>query len=168
MRKSIAVLTFNFIAHMLGLGLTVWLLWNIETRFFPVVTDFKVTEATLTTKGLLLSGTINKTRNCELVSMSISKLRDGHPSVILEKESTDLFVPDSSIGLHMWGPLTLPVDLSNLDMNDKISVVALHRCHSLWLQRTEYSRLLWKELKGIDQNSHLPTLNRIQYSMRFI
>lgn len=168
MISSLRNLAFNALAHLLGLVLAVWLSWNIETRFMPVVTDFKLTDVVFSPRGLTVRGTIVKARDCELVNMTIAKIRDGHPALVLDKNSVDLFVPDSSTGLTQWGPVNIPVDLATVDPTDKISVVALHRCHGLWLQRTEYSTLLWQELRNLEDKQKSPVIGRIRYTMRFI
>lgn len=138
----------DMIAPVFGIAMVIWIFWNVETRLFPIVTDFKIQSAYQTPNNFTAIGTLNKRRNCEVVGMTIYKLYPGEmkPKMIIDQYRKDLFSADAGTGEHSWGPVSLPLSAS-IDDQDEIQIVALHRCHALWLQQTEYMRDSWINFK---------------------
>lgn len=141
------------IAPIFGGLIVVWLLWNVETRYLPVVKDFKVTHAVYDSKGYTAIGTVNRLRSCEVINIAVIKVRDGKPTVLVESYPRDIFSADASLGENAWGPITLPVNRVQLEDDDVIKVVGLHRCHALWLKQTEYMSENWESLKALAAGS---------------
>jgi hypothetical protein len=134
---ALGTLFVDAVAPAFGLLLALWIIWNVETRFFPVVTDFTLDSMVLTDEGFVAEGTLHKKRNCELIGTTIFAVREGAPKKLLATYMRGQFGTDTATGHQTWGPLTLqlPADLAAYDA---VEVHAMHRCHALWLQETTY------------------------------
>lgn len=135
------------IAPLFGGLVMIWVLWNVEMRFMPVVTDFKITHAVIDLTGYTAVGTVNRRRGCEVINLAVVRVRNNVPTVLLDSQSRDLFSADASPGTNSWGPITLPLKKADLLDSDEIQILGLHRCHALWLKQTEYMKASWATLK---------------------
>jgi hypothetical protein len=135
--QALGHLLVNAVAPAFGLFVSLWIIWNVETRFFPVVEDFTLDRLALTDEGYVAEGTLHKVRNCELIGTTIFAVREGAPKKLLATYIRGQFGTDTATGHQTWGPLTLqlPADLASYD---RVEVFAMHRCHALWLQETAY------------------------------
>lgn len=135
----------NAVAPAFGLLVSLWLCWNIETRFFPVVTDFKVSQIISTADGHMAYGELHKARSCEFLGLTIYAHSDGRPKLLLGQFKKDIFGSDVGTGHQTWGPWTMQFPPA-LGKYDHIQIQGTHRCHALWLQTTEYFSMPVKEL----------------------
>lgn len=145
MTYRVAKWLVNGIAPVFGFLLSLWLIWNVETRFFPVVEDFKMTSVVATREGYLAAGELRKVRNCEFIGLTIYASKPGFPKMILSQSKKDIFGSDVGVGHQTWGPWfgPLPKAVANYD---KLEIQGTHRCHALWLQTTEYFQMDVKDL----------------------
>lgn len=133
------------VAPAFGLLLSLWLIWNIETRFFPVVDKFAMTSITRQGDNYTAQGELNKARNCEFMGLTIYAIKPGGPKLLVAQYKKDIFGSDVGVGHQTWGPWTvqLPPPVTRYD---HLELQGTHRCHALWLQTTEYFRLDLKDL----------------------
>jgi len=130
----------NIVVHACGavLGMMVGLaICNlIETRFFPVVTDFKLTYFEKTANGVVVSGTMNKRRSCKLIATNVYGVNPKREKTLLFTFKGDHELAQISTGKQAWGPVAIklygPIDA------ETIAVEAAHQCHPLWQQETNY------------------------------
>lgn len=140
---STGKLLIDTFAPVFGLLITMWLLWNVETRFFPVVNDFHVkTFVKLSANEYVVTGELNKSRSCELVSLSVTRRPPNEPTTIIAQYKKEIFGADAGTGRQNWGPVVLKFP-SSIEPLEEIEVVALHRCHALWLQQSSYGKFLF-------------------------
>lgn len=135
----------NAVAPAFGLMLSLWLIWNIETRFFHVVEDFKITSIVKTDNGYTAMGELNKARSCEFLGLTLYAHRDGQPKMLLAQYKKDIFGSDVGTGRQTWGPWTVNFP-SKVAEYEHLEIQGTHRCHALWLQTSEYANLPIKEL----------------------
>lgn len=135
----------NAIAPAFGMLVALWLIWNVETRFFPVVKDFKVTSLVKTDDGYVAVGELSKVRSCEFLGLTIYAHRNDVPKLLLAQYKTDIFGSNVGTGYQSWGPLTIHFPPAFGSYNH-LEVQATHRCHALWLQTTEYTNIQIKDL----------------------
>lgn len=133
----------NIVVYSCGvvLGLVVGLaICNIiETTFFPVVTDFKLTYFEKTSDGVVVSGSMNKHRSCKLISTNVYGHNNKHGKTLLFTFKGDHNLAQMSTGKQSWGPVSIklygPIDA------ETIVVEAVHQCHPLWQQETNYGSI---------------------------
>lgn len=135
----------NAVAPVFGFILSLWLIWNIETRFLPVVEDFTIKQLSVVPGGYMASGELNKSRNCEFVGLTLYAVNHGQPKVLFGQFKKDIFGADVGIGKQTWGPVTILVPPKVAEF-EHLEIQGTHRCHALWLQTTEYFQL---DLKGL-------------------
>ena len=137
MAYRIAKFLVNAVAPAFGLLVSLWLCWNIETRFFPVVEGFRVTEITRTADGYLTSGELTKSRNCEFLGLTLYAHTQDKPKLLVAQYKKDIFGSDVGVGHQTWGPwlVTLPPKVVGYE---HLEILGTHRCHALWLQSTMY------------------------------
>lgn len=130
----------NAIAPAFGLLLSLWLIWNVETRFFHVVDDFMVSSIVKTGQGYIAYGELTKERNCEFVGLTLYAVNGHAPKLLVAQYKKDIFGSDVGMGRQTWGPITvaLPREAAGFQ---SIEVQGVHRCHALWLQTTEYTTI---------------------------
>lgn len=139
-------LLLDMFAPAFGFVTLIWILYNIETRFFPVVTDFTIQSIAKDERGrYILSGTLDKGRSCELLNLSVYRLDGDKPMNLLVQFQKNILGADAGVGTQHWGPI--PVTLPDtLKADDEIDIVALHHCHALWLQESSYARVRYGDL----------------------
>lgn len=135
----------NAVAPIFGLLVSLWIIWNVETRFFPVVQDFKVNSIVKSEAGYTAMGELKKSRSCEFLGLTIYAHRPGEPKMLLAQFKKDIFGSDVGTGHQSWGPWTVrfPAKVSEYEY---LEIQGTHRCHALWLQTSEYINLPIKEL----------------------
>ncbi len=134
----------NFIAPFLGAVMGMWIIYNVETRFFPVVVDFKMDKIEKVGLDWVASGTLMKARPCELLTISVlaAPKTPMVPNVLVTQVRTETVLGGNMpTGLNTWGPwsMTIPAALaSNIAEIAHVEVRASHKCHALWAQETHY------------------------------
>jgi len=117
-----------------------------ERSVFPVVTDWRVTAAWKADGFVHVQGTLNKQRECKLIQTTVRLIPPGaRATPVLLAQITP--TSDHGLGLNVpvgpneWGPFRFPA-IPKLVMAIKnggyVEVVAMHRCHALWVQETHY------------------------------
>lgn len=141
----IARFLVNAVAPVFGFIVAIWIIWNVETRFYPVVEDFRVSSITKSEAGYTAYGELRKTRACEFLGLTIYAHRPGAPKMIAAQYKKDIFGSDVGTGHQTWGPWTaqLPAAVSEYE---QLELQGTHRCHALWLQTTQYTEISIKEL----------------------
>lgn len=108
----------------------------VELKFMPVVEDFKVLSAKRVDDKVLISGTLNKLRDCEFVQLSayadstvpmIVTFLDNHPAAVAGTRE---------VGYQLWGTWSLAAKGYST-----IRLTVRHRCHPLWQQSAELAKL---------------------------
>lgn len=147
--QSFGRLMLDMFAPAFGFVTLTWVLYNIETRFFPVVTDFEIQAVSKDNKGhYILAGVLDKERSCELLNLSVYKLDGDKPMELLVQFQKNILGADAGVGIQHWGPI--PVSLPDiLKVEDDIEIIALHRCHALWLQESPYARVRYGDLMAL-------------------
>lgn len=143
--STMAKFAVNAVAPVFGFVVALWIIWNVETRFYPVVTDFHVSSIVKTDGGYTAYGELRKTRSCEFLGLTIYAHRENAPKLLVAQYKKDIFGSDVGTGHQTWGPWTanLPAAVSRFD---HLEIQGTHRCHALWLQTTEYANMAIKEL----------------------
>ena len=97
---------------------------EIERRFFPVVTDFVVTQSIVEGRSLLIWGTFEKDRDCKFVEATAQV-----GAIRLDLEYQDKHVnrtENRAVGLQTFGPWKITPGIY------PIKLVARHACHTFW------------------------------------
>lgn len=137
--KDFAYRTLSAFIPILGFIASFWLIYNVETRFMPVIQDFTVDYVVKNPDGSFTAGgTLLKSRPCEFIGLTLYGTHGDDPKLIVGQYKKDIFGADVGQGLQTWGPwsMSLPGALMNMD---KLQVMGTHRCHALWLQTTIYT-----------------------------
>lgn len=119
-------------------------IWFVETRFFPVITDWQLEYIQRHGGAFHMGGVLRKARTCELVSTDVLAVPRNPlaPRVTVYRVAPHEFAGSQvSTGLSEWGPWSVMVPKAldaNRDKIDRIEVVGVHRCHAFWLQETLY------------------------------
>lgn len=145
MTSRFAQFFVNAVAPVFGFLLSLWLIWNVETRFLPVVEEFTIKSVERSSTGYTASGELVKARNCEFIGLTLYATNAGHPKVLVGQFKKDIFGADVGTGYQTWGPvtITLPPKISEFQT---LEIQGTHRCHALWLQTTEYFHLSLKDM----------------------
>ncbi len=130
----------NAVAPAFGMLLSLWIIWNVETRFFPVVNDFTFVSITKSEQGYTAYGELNKSRACEFLGLTIYAHKPGHPKLLLDQYKKDIFGSDVGAGRQTWGPWTVQLP-ERIREYEHLEIQGTHRCHALWLQTSEYANL---------------------------
>lgn len=135
----------NAVAPVFGLLLSLWLIYNIETRFFPVVNQFSVASIERSTDGYTAHGELTKTRTCEFLGLTMYAIKRDAPKYLAGQFKKEIFGSDVGTGRQSWGPWTMQFPAKVTDY-ERIEIQGTHRCHALWLQTTTYYTLDLKDL----------------------
>jgi hypothetical protein len=134
-------------ALALGALITLWCLYQIETRFMPVITKWDINPVIRQGDRYILGGTMTKDRACELVSTSVMAVPNiplAPRVLIYQIKPNEIDGGNIPTGSTTWGPWTMNIPKAFLDNRDKIAwieIVGSHRCHALWTQETLYGRV---------------------------
>lgn len=135
----------NAVAPVFGMLVTLWLIWNVETRFFPVVEDFKLNSVVRTEAGYTAFGELDKVRACEFLGLTLYAHSHGRPKLLLAQFKKDIFGSDVGVGHQTWGPWTVQFP-PQIATYEHLEIQGTHRCHALWLQTTLYTSIPVKDL----------------------
>lgn len=137
MKDFLIKFTVNATAPVFGLFLSLWLIWNVETRFFPVVDHFTVQSITKSDAGYTAYGELTKSRSCEFLGLTLYAIKGHQPKFLVGQFKKDIFGSDVGTGYQTWGPWTMKLP-AELALYDKLEIQGTHRCHGLWMQSTTY------------------------------
>lgn len=142
----------EYVCFFIGVVIAVWSTYIIETRFFPVIKDWKLDTVIRQKDTYTLSGSMFKDRTCELISTNVMAVPKMHlaPRVLLYKiDPNDIDGGNAPVGHTTWGPWTMDIPQAFLKHRDEISfieVVGMHRCHAFWVQETIYGTIRMEQL----------------------
>lgn len=134
----------SFFVPLLAFIATLWIIQEIERRFFPVISQWTLDYIDRRGDYLVMGGKLYKSRTCELVNTLVVGVPKNSlsPRVLIHQVSpSELTGADVTVGLHMWGPweIRIPAILQQYkDQIGGIEIVGRHRCHVLWMQETVY------------------------------
>lgn len=134
-------------APFFGFAVSLFFAWNVETRFFPVITGWTINEIQAVNGNYLLSGTIRKARACDLAATSVTAVMKD-PSMprrlVFQIKPGDILGGNVPTGHSTWGPWTVKIPKELTEHREAIAyleVVGQHNCHALWHQETVYGRI---------------------------
>lgn len=111
----------------------------LETKFFPVVTNFKIIKETVSDDRVEISVEFEKKRDCAYLGTAWYR---GHRTKIFEQVRfatqpvSGRVSPSWPVGKQSSGPWT--VFLSKEDLASNSFAEFYHQCHLLWITRTEF------------------------------
>lgn len=122
---------------------TIAVLYFFETRFAKIITNWEVASMRYQDGAVHVSGEMVKKRPCKLVQTDVKLVHEDGTALLVHqvKPSADVLGVDVTLGHTTWGPIRIPVTtrlLQEVRSGDRFVVTALHQCHGLWLQATEY------------------------------
>lgn len=145
--------SLKLFAPAIGFLVSLWLIYQTEARFFPVISEWRLEYAERSGPQMVtVGGSFKKTRACELVATTVLAVPK---NPITPRQTPFTIPPDSIIGGNVptghstWGPWEFKIPAMYLTHKDHIShllVVGHHRCHALWIQETVYGHILPSEL----------------------
>lgn len=127
--------------------LTLWVLYSIETRFMPVIKNWRIDQVKREGDRYTVSGEMVKVRSCELVATSVLAVPNipfAPRHLIYQLKPEEVLGGNMPMGHNTWGPWTIKIPKGFEENRSKIShleVVGHHRCHSFWIQETSYGRI---------------------------
>ena len=115
------------VAPVLAALLTFVLAKEIDTRAFPVVTDFVVLNMRDDGSGVVVDGTMHKRRDCRFLEVVAygDVSAPVHIKFLDRLEGSQPFT--RAVRVQLWGPWRIEPDGSKI-----VTLVARHACHSLW------------------------------------
>ena len=125
---------------LLGTLVGLAVLYAIEMAYLPPVTDFLIGDMEHHGDAVVVSGTYRKRRACELLATNVLATGAGMPSGLVYSLKLGEAGSNMPVGPVRWGPYRMPVP-PTWGSYTHVEVVALHRCHALWVQETHYIRL---------------------------
>ena len=125
-------------AQIVGVFIALGAIYQLEMRFFPVVSEFQIYDIKKAPGTVTVSGTYNKVRACELLITNVIGVSKNGPALLLHQIRPADDGANLPTGKARWGPYTLttPTDWGE---TSHIQVVGVHRCHALWSQQTVYA-----------------------------
>jgi hypothetical protein len=135
------------IAFVFGMAVAAMALHTIETRWFPVITNWSLDYITRENNSYTMGGSMRKERACELLHtsvMAVPKIPLAPNVLVYQVQANEILGAGGPVGAFVWGPWTVRVPdklMGKLDWVDSIEVVGHHRCHMLWTQETVYGRV---------------------------
>lgn len=113
-----AVLALSFVTALM---VAQW----AEHRFYPVVGGFTVTEIDHTEKGAVISGVMEKLRDCRFIEVVAYEGERTLEVVFLDSPKAGRKA-SRAIGWQTFGPWLLSPDVK------RARIVARHQCHIFW------------------------------------
>lgn len=109
----------------------------LEQQFLPVVRDFRVTTIEQGGSEIVLKGSLEKIRSCELVGVIASVDDDGMTMRVSLTMLNSIDNPPRvfPLGTNYWGPWRL--SLPQVKKGSKIMIKAIHSCHPAWTTTTK-------------------------------
>ena len=102
--------------------LTLATLKEIDTRFFPVITSFTITQQERTPAGITLQGALTKSRDCRFVE--VVAYSDSHPVTLSFLDTKSTYSRTATT--QNWGPWLIHTQAKH------VTISARHQCHALW------------------------------------
>jgi hypothetical protein len=139
-------------ALALGALITLWCIYQIETRFMPVIVNWTINPVIREGDRYILSGSMHKTRPCELVSTSVLAVPNVPlvPRVLLYQiKPGEIDGGNLPTGISTWGPWAMKIPKALVEHRKDIAyidVVGSHKCHGLWTQETLYGSVKMEQL----------------------
>ncbi len=139
-------------AFLLGMCAAAFITWNIESRMFPVITDWTINPVVREADRYVLSGTLNKNRACTLIATSIMAVPKAPliPRITLYQiKPNEIDGGNVPTGASTWGPWVMDIPKAFIENRDKIAwieIIGHHRCHGLWDQETNYGSIRMDQL----------------------
>lgn len=147
-RKLISVF-----APILSALAVLWMIYQTETRFFPVIDSWKLEYAERSGPQMVtVGGVFRKTRACELISttvVAVPKLPLIPKRTMFNIKPDEIIGGNAATGTTTWGPWEFKIPAVYQVHKDSIAyleVVGHHRCHALWIQETVYGQILPSQL----------------------
>ena len=100
---------------------------EIDTRLFPVVTDFSLTRLQPDAGGVTIQGTLHKRRDCRFVEV-VAYGDESRPVQLTFLDRPAGAQPTTrAVRVQLWGPWHVASDGARI-----VTLVARHECHALW------------------------------------
>lgn len=150
--KGYGHLAINAIAPAFGALVALWIIWNVEVRWFPVITNWNLTSVERSGDRYTMSGSMMKGRSCELLAtnvLAVPKVALAPRVLLYRIDPQDIDGGNAPTGFSQWGPWTMDIPRSFLRHRDEIAyieVVGIHRCHAFWNQETLYGTIQMEQL----------------------
>lgn len=104
----------------------------IDTTFFPVVEEFRITEKNLVPGGVVIKGLFHKGRDCDLISV-LAYAKNGNTVKISYPGRVADDIPEQRAArTQAWGPWYIASGDSST-----VSIYIKHSCHPLWNHNAE-------------------------------
>jgi len=108
---------------------------QVDTRYFPVITEFNVTETKIQGNLMLASGTMLKSRDCELVQVvAYNSHMELIPITFIENPGEEATTRE--VGFQLWGPIGFPRKTPGA-----VTLYSRHKCNPLWQTRQQLVRV---------------------------
>ena len=126
------------LTFLIGMALTVYAIYLIDTRVFPVMADYKVNVVPdLAHRAFVSTGQFRWKRDCTMEGLRVyGKGGSLDRSVVIvnmnRPELVHMAAADVSAGLLQFGPLPFPM-VGNPTGADRIEIIGLFQCHPLWV-----------------------------------
>lgn len=147
-RNGRAILkVLEIIAFFIGMICASLLLNTIDTKFFPVITDWKIDFIERRGNQYHMGGVMIKRRACELIAtevVAVPKIPLAPRFSLYRIKPYDFPGAQVPTGFSRWGPWDMDIPAEFLSHRKEISfieVVGVHRCHAAWLHETVYGRI---------------------------
>jgi hypothetical protein len=140
------------IAFGLGALVMMFIMYQAETRLFPVIRDWRLNPVVRQGDLYILQGTMVKTRPCTLLAtsiMAVPKIALAPRVTLYQIKPTEIDGGQLPTGASTWGPWQMHIPKAFLENRDKIAwidVIGHHRCHGFWDQETYYGRVNMEQL----------------------
>lgn len=119
---------------------------EIDTRLFPVISEFRITKVVPAAVSTIIEGTLRKKRDCSF--LGVDAYMDGSDA---KMDVTFLDVTDGNprrsraVRLQVWGPWEVDTGKAK-----SIKLVARHSCHILWDHTTQLTAFIVPKFRGSD------------------
>jgi hypothetical protein len=146
-RGQITLWCMERFAFMVGMFFALAVLYFVEVKFFPVITQWELEYITRDKNTYTMGGVMRKDRACELLHtsvMAVPKVPMAPRVLIYQFQANEIIGAGGPVGRFTWGPWSVKVPdklMGKLDWMEAIEVVGHHRCHMLWTQETVYGRV---------------------------
>lgn len=110
------------------------LAYFVERMFFPIVENFNVSSIDKFGPHIVIAGTLNKVRACELVQdiQAFNKNGERLEVEFLDRNGDKISRPAIKNAAQQFGPWVI-----KNGSNESVSLYSLHKCHGLWTQETK-------------------------------
>lgn len=122
---------------IVGALIAFFAIYQIEMRFFPVVTNFKIETLDKEIGEYVVTGVYKKQRPCEFVATNIIATGPNIPATLVYQVKQSDIGANVSTGLIKWGPYRIP-EPKSFNGITAIQIIGIHRCHIFWSQETVY------------------------------